>query len=95
MQYRNPPKSLNEYKYAPIYWHILAARLAFVVVFENIVFFIMIFVKWIIPDIPHRLKEQIRREAYLTNELIVKNELMRAKGATNKGSSSTAPKTSV
>ncbi|KAB7498085.1 Anoctamin-1, partial [Armadillidium nasatum] len=85
-EYRNPPGSPNEYKYAPIFWHILAARLAFVVVFENIVCLIMIFIKWIIPDMPYRLKEQIRREAYVTNELIVTNELMRAKGMIDIGS---------
>ncbi|RXG61769.1 hypothetical protein Avbf_09670 [Armadillidium vulgare] len=46
----------------------------------------MIFIKWIIPDMPYRLKEQIRREAYVTNELIVTNELMRAKGMIDIGS---------
>ncbi|XP_076067537.1 anoctamin-5-like isoform X4 [Oratosquilla oratoria] len=78
--YRNPPSTPREYDYAPIFWHILAARLAFVVVFENIVCLIIMFIKWMIPDMPFRLQEQIRREAYLTNELIVEQELCRARG---------------
>ncbi|XP_068227061.1 anoctamin-1 isoform X2 [Palaemon carinicauda] len=78
--YRNPPGTDDEYKYAPIFWHILAARLAFVVVFENVVCLIILFIKWIVPDIPFRLQEQIRREAYITNELIVEQELRRARG---------------
>lgn len=77
--YRNPP-GLNEYKYAPIFWHILAARLAFVVVFENVVCMSIIFIKWLIPDMPYMLQEQIRREAYVTSELIVEQELKKARG---------------
>ncbi|KAA0198662.1 hypothetical protein HAZT_HAZT005546, partial [Hyalella azteca] len=79
--YRNPPGSEREYKYAPIFWHILAARFAFVVVFENVVCVVILLVKWLIPDMPFRLKEQIRREAYMTNELIVEQELQMAREA--------------
>lgn len=32
--YRNPPSSPDEYDLSPQYWHVFAARLAFVVVFE-------------------------------------------------------------
>ncbi|KAK7067067.1 Anoctamin-1 [Halocaridina rubra] len=78
--YRNPPGTDDEYKYAPIFWHILAARLAFVVVFENVICLIILFIKWIVPDVPFKLQEQIRREAYVTNELIVEQELRRARG---------------
>ncbi|XP_063887505.1 anoctamin-1-like isoform X1 [Scylla paramamosain] len=77
--YRQPPDSPTPYDYAPIYWHILAARLAFVVVFENVVCVIIMFIKWVIPDMPFRLQEQIRREAYVTNEIIVEQELRRAR----------------
>lgn len=33
-EYRNPPWSDQPYKKTQIYWHILAARLAFIVVFQ-------------------------------------------------------------
>lgn len=61
-----------------MYWHILAARLAFVVVFENVVALVMIIVRWCIPDMPRDLHDQIRREAYITNEIIIKQETLRA-----------------
>jgi anoctamin-1 len=32
--YREPPDASNKYDRTSMYWHILAARLAFVVVFE-------------------------------------------------------------
>ena len=32
--YRQPPDSASKYDYTNLFWHILAARLAFVVVFE-------------------------------------------------------------
>ncbi|XP_055715917.1 anoctamin-4 isoform X3 [Phlebotomus papatasi] len=77
--YREPPWSEKPYERTSMYWHILAARLAFVVVFENIVALVMIFVRWGIPDMPCELRDQIRREAYITNEIIIKQETIRAR----------------
>jgi len=45
--------------------------------------------KWIIPDIPSEVTEKIRREAYLTNEIIIKQEMARARGIGSIGSDST------
>ena len=38
------------------------------------------FVAYIIPDMPRKLREQMRRETYLTNEIIMKTELEIARG---------------
>lgn len=40
----------------------------------------MILVRWCIPDMPRKLRDQIRREAYLTNEIIIRQEMLRARG---------------
>ena len=37
-------------------------------------------IKWIVPDISKDLKEKIRKEAYLTNEIIIRTELLKAQG---------------
>ena len=39
--------------------------------------------RWIIPDVPRKLQDQIRRENYLTNEIIIKQEMMRARGVSS------------
>ncbi|XP_046373983.1 anoctamin-1-like isoform X3 [Haliotis rufescens] len=79
--FRNPPWHYDrEYRRSEVFWHILAAQLAFVVVFENVVVVVTSLVAWMIPDVPSELKEQIRREAYVTNEIVLKTELMRAHG---------------
>ncbi|XP_057670023.1 anoctamin-5 isoform X2 [Diorhabda carinulata] len=77
--YREPPGTSNEYLRTSLYYQILAAKLMFVLVFENVVFFILTVVKWLIPDIPMDLRDQIRREAYITNEIIIIQETQRAK----------------
>lgn len=80
-EFRNPPDIADaalKYKRPLIYWHILAARLAFVVAYQNLVTFVITAVEWTIPDIPRKLNDQIRREAYRTNETIIKNETERA-----------------
>lgn len=45
----------------------------------------MLIVKWGIPDIPSNLRDRIRREAYITNEIIIKQEMMRAQSHQIKG----------
>ncbi|XP_050486172.1 anoctamin-1 isoform X4 [Bombus huntii] len=77
--YREPPESPNKYQYTIMFWHVLAARLAFIVVFENVVALVMIFVRWCIPDIHPKLRDKIRRETYITNEIIIQQEALRAR----------------
>lgn len=50
----------------------------------------MILVRWGIPDMSTKLRDQIRREAYITNEIIIKQEARRARAGnfvTNKNKS--------
>ncbi|XP_018398327.1 PREDICTED: anoctamin-1-like [Cyphomyrmex costatus] len=76
--YREPPNSPNKYQYNIMFWHVLAARLAFIVVFENVVALVMILIRWCIPDMSSKLHNKIRREAYITNEIIIHQEALRA-----------------
>lgn len=78
-EYRNPPTHEDKYKRPPIYWHITAARLAFIVVYQNVVSFVIMVVQWAIPDVPRRLRDQIKREALRTSEIIIKHETLHAK----------------
>lgn len=78
-EYRNPPWMESKYKRPIEYWHILVARLLFVVIFQNVVSFGMTIVEWAIPDISRKLRDQIKREAYLTSEIIIKQEAQRAR----------------
>ncbi|CAH0560973.1 unnamed protein product [Brassicogethes aeneus] len=78
-EYRNPPDDPLKYKRPLIYWHILAARLAFIVVYQNLVSFVITVVEWTIPDVSRKLNDKIKREVYRTNETIIKHETVRAK----------------
>lgn len=73
-EYRNPPWHENKYKRPLIYWHILAARLAFIVVFQNVVSLVQMIVAWAIPDVPRKLRDQIKREDHLIREHIISQE---------------------
>lgn len=81
-EYRNPPWDEHPYKRPLIYWHILAVRLIFVVVFQNVIGLITNTVKWLIPDIPRSLHEEMLKEAYLTNEIIIAQERKLAQNMT-------------
>lgn len=58
----------DPYGLSPLYWHVFAARLAFVVVFEHLVFVITAFMQFLIPDVPRELKTQMQREQLLAKE---------------------------
>ncbi|XP_066481277.1 anoctamin-1 isoform X5 [Tiliqua scincoides] len=72
--YREPPWSENKYEIAKDFWAVLAARLAFVIVFQNLVMFMSDFVDWIIPDIPKDISQQIHKEKVLMVEVFMKEE---------------------
>ncbi|XP_018333049.1 anoctamin-1 isoform X2 [Agrilus planipennis] len=84
--YRYPPWHEMRYKRPSVYWHILAARLAFVVVFQNLVSIVVAIVQSI-PDMPRKLRDQIKREAYTVNETIIKEETQRARERSKKDNS--------
>ena len=78
--FRHPPDHPNQYLETDAYWHVLAARLAFVVVFQNCVAAIVLAIKWIVPNLNSDIEDRCRREAYVTNEVIIRSELLKAKG---------------
>ncbi|XP_042894879.1 anoctamin-5 isoform X2 [Parasteatoda tepidariorum] len=78
--HRNPPESPDRYEFNLEYWHLLAWRFGFVLIFESIVLMITTLTRWLIPDIPKKLMERIRHENFITNEIMIAQELKRAKG---------------
>ncbi|XP_031798457.1 anoctamin-3 isoform X1 [Sarcophilus harrisii] len=73
--YRAPPWSNNSYELTLQFWHVLAARLAFIIVFEHLVFGIKSFIAYLIPDMPKDLSDRVRREKYLVQEMMYDAEL--------------------
>ncbi|XP_076249418.1 anoctamin-4 [Calliopsis andreniformis] len=67
--YRNgPDHQTDPYGLSPQYWHVFAARLAFVVVFEHIVFALTGIMSYAIPAVPQALATQLQRERLLAQE---------------------------
>ncbi|XP_035232219.1 anoctamin-5-like isoform X2 [Stegodyphus dumicola] len=77
--YRNPPNDPEEYQLNMKYWHIFAARLSFVVVFEHLVFFVTSILAYMIPDIPKSVQQKIMRKRYLAREALYKTEAEEAR----------------
>ncbi|KAM4018361.1 anoctamin-3 isoform 2-T2 [Anomaloglossus baeobatrachus] len=73
--YRAPPWSSVPYEFTLQFWHVLAARLAFIIVFEHLVFGIKSFIAYLIPDMPKDLCDRMRREKYLVQEMMYEAEL--------------------
>ncbi|XP_064545184.1 anoctamin-4 isoform X2 [Drosophila montana] len=78
--YRNGPKDYEPYGLSPHYWHVFAARLAFVVVFEHVVFVLTGIMQFIIPDVPSEVKTQMQREQLLAKEAKYQHGIKRAQG---------------
>lgn len=69
-RYKGYHDNFYPYKRSSEYWNILAARLAFVFVFQLTVYFITTFIAWIIPDIPEELEYKKKREKELEKAII-------------------------
>ncbi|KAL0968781.1 hypothetical protein UPYG_G00271780 [Umbra pygmaea] len=72
--YREPPWSNTPYVISKEFWAVLAARLAFVIVFQNVVMLMSDIVDWLIPDIPKDISIQIHKEKILMVDLFMKEE---------------------
>ncbi|KAJ8373376.1 hypothetical protein AAFF_G00265640 [Aldrovandia affinis] len=68
--FRHPPGHPKQYEHSIYYWHVIAAKLAFIIVVEHIVYFTKFALSYMIPDVPTAVKEQIKRERYLTQVIL-------------------------
>ncbi|XP_038549968.1 anoctamin-7 [Micropterus salmoides] len=64
----------EEGKYLPEYFHLLAIRLSFVIVFEHVVYFIGHLIDLMVPDIPEEVEMKIKREHYMAKEALAENQ---------------------
>ncbi|XP_032364286.1 anoctamin-5b isoform X1 [Etheostoma spectabile] len=77
--YRYPPGHIKEYTQTMQFWHILAAKMAFIIIMEHVVFMVKFFVAWMIPDVPSDVKARFKRERYLIQEYLHNYEVERVK----------------
>ena len=62
--------------YTLFYWHLLAIRLAFVIIFEHFVFGVCRLIDILVPDVPESLSLKMRRERYLAKQALADTEAM-------------------
>ncbi|XP_067358638.1 anoctamin-1-like isoform X2 [Channa argus] len=84
--YREPPWSDTPYEISKEFWAVLAVRLAFVIVFQNVVMLMSDIVDWLIPDIPKDISLQIHKEKILLVDVFMKEEQGKIQVFENKGS---------
>ncbi|XP_051236634.1 anoctamin-5 isoform X1 [Dicentrarchus labrax] len=77
--YRYPPGHEKEYSHTMQFWHILAAKLAFIIIMEHVVFLVKFFVAWMIPDVPSDVRARVKRERYLVQEYLHNYEVEKLK----------------
>ncbi|XP_056271857.1 anoctamin-1-like [Pseudoliparis swirei] len=83
--YREPPWSDTPYEISKEFWTVLAVRLAFVIVFQNVVMLMSDIVDWLIPDIPKDISLQIHKEKILLVDLFLKEEQGKARNLESRG----------
>ncbi|XP_047452760.1 anoctamin-2 [Mugil cephalus] len=92
--YRDPPWAPDPYTFSKQYWSVLAAKLAFVIFFQNLAMFLSMLVAWMIPDVPRSLREQLKKENMMLMEFLLnQDQEARAKGRSSKLSNPCFPST--
>ncbi|KAH9525321.1 Anoctamin-4 [Bulinus truncatus] len=82
-RYRDYRASSEPYNYTLHYWHILTARLAFILVFVICIWILSWTISYMVPDIPRAVKLQMLREKYLARESALEFDLHRNKSNDN------------
>ncbi|XP_016995231.2 anoctamin-6 isoform X3 [Drosophila takahashii] len=77
-EFRNSPEDPHPYKRPMIYWKILTGRLAFIVIYQNIITMLQGILRWAVPDVSGRLLKRIKRENFLLREHIIEYEKQHA-----------------
>ncbi|XP_053176006.1 anoctamin-1 [Scomber japonicus] len=72
--YRDPPWEPDAYSFSKQYWSVLAAKLAFVIFFQNLAMFLSMLVAWMIPDVPRSLREQLKKENMMLMEFLLNQD---------------------
>lgn len=62
--------------YLPEYFHLLAIRLTFVIVFEHVVFTVGRLIDLLVPDVPEDVQIKIKREHYMAKEALAENQAL-------------------
>ncbi|KAM6204219.1 anoctamin-9 [Sarcoramphus papa] len=64
-------RNADDYSYTVQFWHIFAARLAFLILFEHVALCVKLIAAWYIPDVPQSVKNQFldRKHSNLRKEL--------------------------
>ncbi|XP_037533840.1 anoctamin-7 [Nematolebias whitei] len=61
-------------EFLPEYFHLLAIRLSFIIIFEHVVFFIGRLIDIMVPDIPEEVEMKMKREHYMAKEALAENQ---------------------
>ncbi|NWV11140.1 ANO6 protein, partial [Ptilonorhynchus violaceus] len=72
---RYPPGHQHQYEHNMYYWHVIAAKLAFIIVMEHVIYFVKFIISYAIPDVSQKTKSKVKREKYLTQKLLHENDL--------------------
>ncbi|XP_054910685.1 anoctamin-6 [Poeciliopsis prolifica] len=68
--FRFPPGHPRQYQYNMHYWHVIAAKMAFIIVVEHIAYLTKFILASVIPDVSYTTREQLKREKYLTQVIL-------------------------
>ncbi|KAK2100640.1 Anoctamin-5 [Saguinus oedipus] len=77
--YRHPPDDENKYFHNMQFWHVLAAKMTFIIVMEADISKVKFLLAWMIPDVPKDVVERIKREKLMTIKILHDFELNKLK----------------
>ncbi|XP_053316080.1 anoctamin-7 [Spea bombifrons] len=58
------------------FWILLAIRLAFIIIFEHVVFFLGHLIDLLVPDVPESIEIKVKRERFLAKQALAENEFL-------------------
>ncbi|XP_048576345.1 anoctamin-4 isoform X2 [Nematostella vectensis] len=69
-RYKEYFESTSPYMYSRQFYYVLAARLAFVIIFQYLVIFTVFLINWLVPDVPYSLEIRMKHEKYIAQKML-------------------------
>ncbi|NXL94264.1 ANO9 protein, partial [Alectura lathami] len=57
-------RNTDDYSYTVQFWHVFAARLAFLILFEHVALCVKLIAAWYVPDVPQKVKNHLLEEKH-------------------------------
>jgi hypothetical protein len=72
--FRDYRDASDKYKRTAVWWHVVLAKMVFILLFEHFILLVQALLQYLIPDVPEHVTIRVQREAFIQRQQFIKHE---------------------